>query len=92
MGGLSVAEIKQAVPAVSLSLEELLLQMQAHGQPRVSLISNGWFCAIDMYVGAEGAEFAVKSEFNFDTPTAAAQQCMERLRAALKTIGAGNVR
>ena len=65
------------------SLEQVLEQLEAYGQPSVSRLERGWHCCIKLRTPALGTEFRIRSEFDLPTPTAAAIQCHERVRDAL---------
>lgn len=77
----------EAFQTPSLSLDECLAQMERYGNPRVGKFSNGWHANVEVFVTGQGAEFKVASEFNHDTPTAAANECYARLRDSLKKLG-----
>jgi len=68
-------------------LEAILHQLQSYGEPRCVMLNNGWYCAVDMYVSAIGANFKVASEFSHPTPRAAAQECRKRVLATLESMG-----
>ena len=68
----------------SASLEEILLSLCGVGKPRLTRLSDGWYCVVEMHVSAAGAEFKVGSDFTCPTPIAAARQCGERVSATLK--------
>lgn len=68
------------------TLESILLEMQPFGRPRVGLYTGGWVSQIDMTVNATGAKFEIQSDFGFKSPTAAAAQCLERMRAVLHGV------
>jgi hypothetical protein len=79
-----------AVPIEGESLESVLLDLARYGRPRLGQYgSDGdWHCSIEVTVSPVGAQFEVRSEFkNLKTPLAAASQCRDRLRAALKALG-----
>lgn len=68
------------VPADFVEKLEWLLRF---GQPRLSFITDGWHANIKMHVGAVGAEFTIKSDFNHQSPIAALDVCIERMLDAL---------
>ena len=71
------------------TLEQILKELERHGEPRIGLINaSGWHCAIDVSITVSGGRFQVSSEFKHLTPMAAAIQCRDRLRTALKQLGA----
>ena len=71
------------------TLEQILEELQMHGEPRIGVINaSGWHCAIDVSITVAGGRFQVSSEFKHSTPMAAAIQCRDRLRTALKQLGA----
>lgn len=65
------------------SLEELLLAIARYGEPSLLRTKSGWWCYVNMHVTSKGASFEIKSEPNHGSPTAAAQQCLERIGATL---------
>jgi hypothetical protein len=67
-------------------LEQVLLHLNQFGQPRLSRMDAGWYCACEMFVSAAGADVKIKSEFNHTTPTQAAQVCLERVSAVVRDI------
>jgi hypothetical protein len=68
----------------NLSLDEILDALCAAGKPRVARMDHGWLCSIDMHVAAAGTEFKIRSEFDCETPLAAARQCAERVIQTLR--------
>lgn len=67
-------------------LQDLMQYMIKYGKPRISYISNGWYCGVEMNTNTAGSSFEVKSEFGHPTPMAAAKQCHERILNAIKAI------
>ena len=57
------------------NLEAILRALSAYGKPRISLLSMGWYCAVDMYVGSKGVEFKIDSECRHPDPISAAREC-----------------
>ncbi len=78
----------EAQPAVE-RLEDVLTDLARYGRPRVGMYSDDgtWLCAMDVNISPIGAKFEVRSDFKQTTPMAAAQQCRERLHAAIKSLG-----
>lgn len=69
------------------SLQELMEEMRDYGLPRLTMPDkNGWYCAIDMYTNALGAEFKVASEFKHRTTIDAVEQCYIRMKSALAAL------
>ena len=75
---------RQAVDAASL--EALLEGSKRFGLIRLSNIDGKWYCNISMNTNTTGTEFKVESEFGMPTALSAAQQCIERMHAALKAL------
>jgi hypothetical protein len=69
-----------------LSVEEMLTGLTAFGAPRVSLVKNSWYAAIDMHVSSVGAEFKVGSSFDHNTPGSALLELVARVRKTLKDL------
>lgn len=67
--------------------EAYLLELAKYGEPRLSLLSKGWYCALDMHVSSIGCSFKVESEFGHASPSEAVIKCLERMREALKGFG-----
>lgn len=86
---IKATEVDRAIiqDARAATLEMLLGALSKYGKPRVSLLSTGWYCAVDMYVGSKGVEFKIDSECRHDTPQAAARECCERLADVLRNMG-----
>lgn len=60
-------------------LNELLLALSAYGQPRVSLMSEGWHAYVEVRTGVTGVSTGVASGFKEPTPLAAAQELASRV-------------
>lgn len=84
-GDQALAE-RGAFKVSSLTLEEALLELCRYGHPRLSNMQGGWYAKIEVFVTGEGVGFDVASDFKQPTPTAAVNQCFERLQAALQKI------
>ena len=71
------------------TLEDVLLDLAKWGSPRVGQYSTDgtWNCNLEVNITPIGAKFEVRSDFKQTTPLAAALQCRENLREAVKTIG-----
>lgn len=69
------------------SLEDLLTALASYGSPRVTQIKKGWYCCVEMRVSSVGVDFKIASEFNHQTPTAAARECYERVVKTVSEIG-----
>ena len=67
-----------------LDLEAVLLELAKYGRPWVWLFQQGWTAKCDMHVAAKGSAFVVSADFEHITPLAAATQCLERVKAAVK--------
>lgn len=65
-------------------LESTLQNLCRVGKPRVSYVSDGWVCAVDMHVAAAGTEFKIRSEFDCESPFKAVNECTQRVVATLK--------
>lgn len=80
------ASAAQHIPDSGLSLEELLLQLSKFGKPRVSHTGDGWYAALEMYVGREGVDFKIASDFGAPSPLRAVEQCAQRMKKALAAL------
>lgn len=79
---------EQLTPQQGPELEHVLLNLARFGRPRLSIPSkSGWYCSIDVSVTPTGAKFEVASDFDKETPIAAALECQQRLIAALAAFG-----
>lgn len=83
------SEPAQADRPTGETLEDVLLELAKWGRPRVGQYgSDGtWNCNLDVSITPIGAKFEVRSDFKQTTPLAAALQCRENLREAVKKIG-----
>lgn len=72
----------------TVDLQQMLLDMQRYGRPRISCHSdNTWTCVLDVSISQIGAKFEVCSEFcTHTTPVSAAIQCNERVHAAIANL------
>ena len=79
---------KTAAPAGE-TLEDVLLELAKWGKPRVGQYGcdGTWNCGLEVNITPIGAKFEVRSDFKQTTPLAAALQCRENLREAVKKIG-----
>ena len=60
-------------------------------QPGKAWLANhgsGWNCSCDMESKSHGVKLEVRTDFGLSTPEEAAAQCADRLRAALRAMGA----
>ena len=78
-------ESPSATP-VHEDLQELIVYMVRYGKPRISYITDGWYCKVEMNTNTKGTQFDIASEFSHATPLAAAKECHERIVNALKTL------
>ena len=85
MGWLTFSQ-QDAERVPNMELEELITHMVRFGKPRVSFISNGWYCKVEMNTNTSGTQFDVASEFDHPTPLSAARECHERIINAMKTL------
>lgn len=85
MGWLTFSQ-QDAERVPNMELEELIIHMVRFGKPRVSFISNGWYCKVEMNTNTSGTQFDVASEFDHPTPLSAARECHERIISAMKTL------
>lgn len=69
-----------------MDLESVLMELERHGQPKLSQMSRGWWCRIEMNVNASGASFEVESEIRHQRPLDAAAECLYRVRKALEAL------
>ncbi|MDR9839403.1 hypothetical protein [Herbaspirillum huttiense] len=75
-------------PQAIYDLAEMLDQTKRYGKIRLSRQDDGWYCCIAMNTNTTGTSFEVKSEFHHATPIEAADCCIQRMHAALRTLGA----
>ena len=68
------------------SLEEILIELENYGEPRLVKMKNGWYAVLQVFVTGKGVSFEAKSDFNFTSPHGAASQCYDRLILAIKLI------
>lgn len=69
------------------TLESALNCMTKYGRPKLYCMDDmTWYCTIEVFVTGKGVDFKVASDFKQKTPLNAAQQCHERLRAAMKDV------
>ena len=68
-------------------LEDLLIMITRFAKPRLSHMSDGWFCVCDMYLSQDGCSFEVKSEFDHPSPLEAVTTCAKRILSALESLG-----
>lgn len=78
-------ESPSATP-VHEDLQELIMYMVRYGKPRISYITDGWYCKVEMNTNTKGTQFDIASEFSHPTPLSAAKECHERIVNALKTL------
>lgn len=69
------------------SLEVMLHALSRYGKPYLSHTGKGWHCSLEMYVGAQGVEFKIRTDFKHPTPSAAAEECCRRLDKVLVGMG-----
>lgn len=62
--------------------------IQQHGKAWLSNSGHGWSCSCDMENKAHGVKLEVRTDYGLSTPEEAAAQCADRLRAALRAMGA----
>lgn len=62
--------------------DELLVELQAYGRPRVLLMADGWHAAIELNTTAEGASGTVRSDFDHPKPSVALTVLLDRVQAA----------
>lgn len=77
---------KKSIVEDCISLEEILTMFLDYGSPRLSYVSYGWHCNIEMNVNSTGVNFKVASEFDHKTAREAALVCHARLTNALATL------
>lgn len=77
---------KHAEQLANADLEQLLIYMLRFGKPRVTFVSTGWCCKVEMNTNSKGTQFDVSSEFGHPTPLSAARECHERVVSAMKTL------
>jgi hypothetical protein len=82
---LPVVTNRDFIPSKS-SLEEVLLELERYGEPRVSKFKKGWYSCVEVFVTGEGISFDVKSAHTCATPHDAASECYDRLMTAIKSI------
>jgi hypothetical protein len=80
------SEYRRFLADRAVPLDAMLDALSKFGKPRLSHTGAGWYCAVDMYVGEQGVEFKVASEFGLRSPADAVRQCAERMDIALKAL------
>ena len=65
-------------------MEDELIDLCRYGKPRISLMSNGWLCTVDMHVASNGTSFEIKSDYDCKKPSEAIRQTKERIIETLK--------
>ena len=68
------------------SLEDILIEFENYGEPRLSKLKSGWYSSVEVFVTGKGISFDVKSDYEWATPHGAASQCYDRLMLAIKSI------
>lgn len=68
-------------------LADLLEESTRYGKIRIHRMDDGWYCCIAMNTNSTGTTFEVKSQFDHATATEATQCCLQRMHAALRTLG-----
>ncbi len=75
------------IQGTTLPLDQLLDKLKVYGLPAVSMVdASGWYCRVKMNTNTVGTAFEVNSDFKNPTAAAAAQQCLERILAALQKL------
>ena len=67
----------------TLGLHDLLVWMSHYGKPQLQLLDGGWTCMIYMRTDGPGMTTTIRADFDHGDPSAAAQQCMNRMKSAL---------
>jgi RNA 3'-terminal phosphate cyclase len=70
------------------SMGEDLQFIAQHGKAWLSNMGSGWACSCDMESKPYGVKMEVCSNRGLSTPEEAAAQCADRLRDALRAMGA----
>lgn len=70
----------------NISVEDILLELSRWGYPRLSKQKTGWYCKIEVTVTPKGVDFEVGSEFGLHNMQIAVEQCLERLKTAVKEL------
>jgi hypothetical protein len=76
---------------VPAGFEDKLVWLTKFGNPGVSMLRNGWHAQIEMHVGAVGASFTIRSEFDHANPLAALDVLIHRMLESLSQISKGAV-
>lgn len=82
----TLAETNIQPPDAPEDLNELLLQLTEYGSPRVSLISEGWFAALELNTNSKGFAGKISSEYDHPTPLNAVMQLRDRLEYMVKEM------
>jgi hypothetical protein len=72
------------------SMGEDLQFIAQHGKTRIGNYGSGWYCSCDMESKSHGVKMEVGSNNGLSTPEEAAAECADRLRAALRVMGANS--
>lgn len=81
------SKASDAVSRPTDALLDILLELERFGKPRVGFYIAGWACTVECNITPLGAKFEVSSDYGLKNPLIAAQQCLERTRAAVLSIG-----
>ena len=69
------------------SLEDILDEMSDYGKPRLLRMDKlTWYASLDVFVTGSGIAFKIDSEMHHAKPKDAAQECLDRMRAALRDV------
>lgn len=85
------ADLTLLSPGRFSTLEEKLQALCAFGAPTLFRMANspdrtGWWCKVNMHVASKGTAFEIGSDAYCPSPSAAVDQCAERIAATLNNL------
>lgn len=83
-----LSNVESLAHTFPIDLDALLRSTEKFGKISLWRMDSSWYCKIEMNTNVIGATFEIKSDHSKNkTPTAAVKDCVERMQAALKTLG-----
>lgn len=89
---MSLPQVRTGAYAVAdMTIEEMLTELYSVSFPDLlcSTGSGKWWAQAEMRIKVQGAKFKVTSEMKHDTPDSALRELLDRVRNAMKQLGAG---
>lgn len=88
---MSLPQVRTGAYVVAdMTIEEILAELYSVSFPRLSCLEHSglWYAKADMRIKVQGAEFSVASESKHPTPAGALRELLDRVRNAMKQLGA----